>query len=94
MIKTPAFLLIGDKQYLVSITRNNGKIIEVDGPYQAVGQPNETIEQFIKGWLDIMHRARHLTKPLQLSDLPEEVQDHIRLQINETTPTDKIPDES
>jgi len=77
MLTRPEFLILNDTPILISVTRDKGKIVNVAGPYQCVGTPGITPEQFIKELNNLMGSALHTGKPLQLKDLPKKIQKQI-----------------
>ena len=72
MTREPRFLVVQDNLYMVSVTWKYGALATLDGPYQCVGAPGLTTEQFVQQISQLMRDAAN--KPtLAISDLPEAV---------------------
>ncbi len=79
--KEPRFFRHDDRLYLVSVTKEEGRITNLAGPYQCVGEANMSPKNFVKQFSQIMLVALHASEPLTLADLPEALQATIKADI-------------
>lgn len=70
MIAVPRLLQHNGRLMLISVTKHAGQIVQFNGVYKALSDPDQTPEAFIKNMVDLMHRARHEDKVLTVDDLP------------------------
>lgn len=77
MISRPEILKIDEVLYIVQVTRVEGEITAVDGPYVFKSESGANRKEFINALNDLVTRASH--EPiLSLKDLPEALQEQIK----------------
>lgn len=70
MIRSARLVQVKNQLVVMSVVYQNGKIIDLNGPYQCVSEPGGTREAMYKSLTNIMHTAVH-NPVVHMSDLPE-----------------------
>ena len=78
MIKHPQFIKYNNRLLLAEVTRIQGAIKDINGPYQIVGMENDFDSLALcQELISTLHKALHEHTILDFSDLPENLKEKI-----------------
>lgn len=78
MIIKPRLIRIEKRLQLCMVTYENGNIVDLNGPLQCSSDIDATKEEFVKGLDELLGESVHGSHVLEMSDLPEDIQQGIR----------------
>jgi len=78
MILKPRLIRIEGRLQLCMVTYENGVIVDLNGPVQCSSDIDASKEEFVKGLDEMLGEAVHGSHVLEMSDLPEDIQQGIK----------------
>jgi len=83
-MQKPRLIRINGKVQLCMVTYNVGEITDLHGPVQCISEPGMTGPAFVQKLVELLGESLHTSKVLELTDLPEKMQEEIQTAIDQS----------